>query len=63
MSESLVKNIEAFAKLRGESLRQVGINAGVGETSIYKWEKHDPNLGSVKKVAKYLGVDYKILLP
>lgn len=47
-----------------ESIKEaLEIMAGVGETSIYKWEKHDPNLGSVKKVAKYLGVDYKILLP
>lgn len=62
MSTKLIKNIEALGKMRGENLKQTGKNSGVGENVIYRWDKHEPKLSTIRKVADYLDVDYKILL-
>lgn len=62
MSTKLIKNIEALGKMRGENLKQIGKNSGVGENAIYRWDKHEPKLSTIRKVAGYLDVDYKILL-
>lgn len=59
---NLIKNVEALSKQKGKSIRQVGINSVIGETSIYRWDKNEPKLSTIMKVANYLGVDYKTLL-
>lgn len=63
MSKKLVENIRALAAAKGMTLKDVGKESGVGENSIYRWEKTEPKLSTLRKVAEVLGVDYKILLP
>jgi DNA-binding helix-turn-helix protein len=63
MSQELVESIKAIGKLQNKTLREIGLESGVGENAIYRWNKNEPRLSTLKKVADYLGVDYKIFLP
>ncbi|MCW8089627.1 MULTISPECIES: helix-turn-helix domain-containing protein [Lactobacillus] len=63
MSQELVESIRAIGKLQNKTLREIGLESGVGENAIYRWNKNEPRLSTLKKVADYLGVDYKIFLP
>lgn len=63
MSKKTIETIRALGKLRDEDLKEIGRNSGVGENAIYRWENHEPKISTLKKVADYLNVDYKILLP
>lgn len=59
----LVKTIQQLAKARGKTVKDVAREAGVGENAIYRWNKNEPKISTFKKVADYLGIDYKVLLP
>lgn len=63
LESSIIDKIEPLAKARGETLKEVGKNSGVGENSIYRWKVAEPKISSIKKVANYLNINYKILLP
>lgn len=63
MSKKTIDTIRALGNLRGEDLKKIGKNSGVGENAIYRWEDHEPKISTLKKVADYLNVDYKVLLP
>lgn len=63
LSRKTIETIKILGKMRNEDLKEIGRNSGVGENAIYRWEKHEPKISTLKKVADYLGVDYKILLP
>lgn len=63
MSRKTIEFIKALGKMRNESLKEIGKKSGVGENTIYRWEKHEPKISTLKKVADYLNVDYKSLLP
>lgn len=60
MSTKLIKNIEALGKMRGENLKQIGKNSGVGENAIYRWDKHEPKLSTITKCGWLLGSNYSI---
>lgn len=62
MSVSVVENIKRIAKEKEISVKKIGRESGVGENSIYRWDKHYPNLSSLNKVAGYLGVSIDKLL-
>ncbi|WP_334328408.1 helix-turn-helix domain-containing protein [Companilactobacillus sp. HBUAS59699] len=57
----LIDNIKRYAKLRGLSLKQTAIKAGMSENTIYGWKNHEPSKGSIMAVAKTLGVTYEDL--
>ena len=59
----IVPKIKKLAKLNGLTVKELAARAGVGETSIYRWDKNEPSIRSLKKVAAVLEVDYKVLLP
>ncbi|MBD8087669.1 helix-turn-helix transcriptional regulator [Limosilactobacillus sp. c11Ua_112_M] len=61
MTELLSK--QQLAKSQGKSLKDVGRESGVGENAIYRWNKVPSKIATLIKVAKALGVDYKLLLP
>lgn len=63
MSKNFTATIEQLAKSQGMSLKDVGRESGVGENAIYRWNKVPPKITTLIKVAKVLGVDYKLLLP
>lgn len=63
MSKRTVETIKALGKLRHESLKEIGKNSGVGENAIFRGTKTEPKISTLKKVADYLDIDYKILLP
>ncbi|MDK6268394.1 helix-turn-helix transcriptional regulator [Lactobacillus mulieris] len=63
MSEKLLQNVKNIAKENGLSIEQIGLGAGIGEKSIYRWDKVEPKLKTIIKVADFLGIDYKKLLP
>lgn len=60
---SLFKNIQQLAKAQGKTIKDVAHEAGVGENAIYRWNKNEPKISTLRKVADVLGVDYKVLLP
>lgn len=63
MSDKLVKTIEQLGQLQGKTLKEIGEESGVGANAIYRWNKNEPKISTLKKVADYLGIDYKVLLP
>lgn len=63
MSKDIVSTIDRLAKLQGMSLKEVGKKSGVGENAIFRWNKITPRITTLKKVANFLNIDYKLLLP
>lgn len=44
------------------TVKKIGKESGVGENAIYRWDKQNPNLSSLKKVSNYLNVSVDELL-
>lgn len=63
MSKDIVSTIERLAKLQGMSLKEVGKAFNGGENAIFRWNKVTPKIATLKKVANFLNIDYKLLLP
>lgn len=63
MSDKLIKTIKQLGQLQGKTLKEIGEELGVGANAIYRWNKNEPKISTLKKVADYLGIDYKVLLP
>lgn len=61
--DSVLSRIKKLSAMKGLTIKDLGLKAGIGENSIYRWGYSDPSLTSLKKVAKILEVDYKLLLP
>lgn len=55
-----IKRLHRFSN--GKPLADIGAAAGVG-TGLYRWDKIEPRLTSLVKVADVLGIDYRLLLP
>lgn len=62
MSMSIVTNIKKIASEKKLTIKQIGKESGVGENAIYRWDKQNPNLSSLKKVSNYLDVSVDELL-
>lgn len=62
MSISIVANIKKIASEKNLTIKQIGKESGVGENAIYRWDKQNPNLSSLKKVSRYLNVSVDELL-
>lgn len=62
MSMSIVANIKKIALEKNLTIKQIGKESGVGENAIYRWDKQNPNLSSLKKVSRYLNVSVDELL-
>ena len=63
MSKKLVNTIKQLGRLKGKTIKEIGEESGVGANTIYRWDKVEPKISTLKKVADYLDVDYKALLP
>lgn len=63
MLEETLNRIKKLSALKGMTIKELGVKAGIGENSIYRWAHIEPSISSLKKVAKVLEVDYKLLLP
>lgn len=59
---SIVANIKKIALEKNLTIKQIGKESGVGENAIYRWDKQNPNLSSLKKVSRYLNVSVDELL-
>ncbi|HAQ8564745.1 XRE family transcriptional regulator [Stenotrophomonas maltophilia] len=62
MMVSIVANIKSIAKEKELTIKQIGKDSGVGANAIYRWDKQNPNLASLKKVSNYLNVPIEELL-
>lgn len=62
MSMSIITNIKKIASEKNLTIKQIGKESGVGENAIYRWDKQNPNLSSLKKVSNYLEVSVDELL-
>lgn len=49
----IFENIRKRCKARGVSINAVEEAAGIGKNVIYKWQKGQPSLKSLKAVASY----------
>lgn len=54
--------IKEIATNQGMSIRKVERLSGLSNGIISKWDKHDPRVASVKKVADVLGVSIEKVL-
>lgn len=50
------EKIKIIANKRGISLKKLGSKAGLSENTIYSWQKKNPGIKSLEKVAKALNV-------
>ncbi|HFK2851602.1 helix-turn-helix transcriptional regulator [Enterococcus faecalis] len=62
MTMSIVANIKKIALEKNLTVKKIGKESGVGENAIYRWDKQNPNLSSLKKVSNYLNVSVDELL-
>ena len=62
MSVSIVANIKKIALEKNLTIKQIGKESGEGENAIYRWDKQNPNLSSLKKVSNYLNISIDELL-
>ena len=62
MSVSIMANIKKIALEKNLTIKQIGKESGVGENAIYRWDKQNPNLSSLKKVSNYLNISIDELL-
>lgn len=58
----IFNNIEAIAKKRNMTIRQVEIKAGLSNGSIGKWKTRSPHVNNLLAVAKALNVSVNTLL-
>lgn len=56
-----LEKIKHFSQ--GQSITEIGKHSGVSAMTIYRWNNQQPTLKKLIKVAKTLGVDYRLLLP
>ncbi|WP_421406146.1 helix-turn-helix domain-containing protein [Lacticaseibacillus paracasei] len=59
---SLYQRVKKVSKQRGLTLTQVSNKAGLGEKTIYKWQKQNPKAETIQKVADVLQVSVDYLL-
>lgn len=59
---NLLENTKLVAKKRGISLKELATKAGLGENSIYSWERSNPKAENLEKVADVLNVSTDYLL-
>lgn len=59
---SAFDNIKKYSKLRGLSLQEVAIQAGLSKNMIYQYKNINPKLDTLQKIAKVLGVSTDRLL-
>ncbi|MDD9138357.1 transcriptional regulator [Fructobacillus sp. CRL 2054] len=59
---TLLENTKKVAKLRGRSLSNVALQAGLSEKAIYLWDKNSPRSETLQKVADVLDVSTDYLL-
>ena len=62
MTMSIFANIKKIALEKNLTVKKIGKESGVGENAIYRWDKQNPNLSSLKKVSNYLNVSVDELL-
>lgn len=54
--------IRALAQKKGKSVRQVEIEAGIGNGAIEKWKTSSPRLDTLEKVANVLEIEVTDLI-
>ena len=59
---AIYSNVKAVCKSKGISIMKLETELGFARSSVYKWDKHQPGIEKIKKVADYLGVSMEYLL-
>lgn len=57
-----IESIREKARAEGLNLSQLEEKVGLGNGTIGKWNKADPNIGTLKKIADYFGVSIEYFL-
>ena len=58
----IYSNIKEACKKNGISVTKLEMDLGFARSSIYKWDKHQPAIGKIKKVSDYLNIPMEKLL-
>lgn len=58
----LLKTIETICKERGISIAKLEKESGLGNATVRGWDVSTPSVGTISKVADYLGVTIDYLL-
>lgn len=59
---AIYDNVKHLAEMRGMSIRQIELQAGLSNGSISKWNNSKPDVFKVRSVAKILNVTIDDLL-
>ena len=51
-----LERIKLLAKQRGITLKELASKVGIGENSLYRWDKTSPQSDKLQKVADYFDV-------
>ena len=57
-----LERIKLLAKQRGITLKELASKVGIGENSLYRWDKTSPQSDKLQKVADYFDVSTDYLL-
>lgn len=52
----LTGNIKKLCRLKGISVQQLEAECGFGKSTLYRWDRVQPSLDKVMRVAKYFNV-------
>ena len=52
----IYNNIKAVCKSRGVSISKLEEDLGFTRSILYKWDRHQPSIGNLKKVADYFNI-------
>ena len=55
----IYSNIKEACKKKGISVTKLEMDLGFARSSIYKWDKHQPAIGKIKKVSDYLNFQWR----
>lgn len=58
----LFDNVKALCKEKGISITKLEDDLGFARSSVCKWNRNEPGIRKVQKVADYLGVPIEKLL-
>jgi transcriptional regulator with XRE-family HTH domain len=59
---ALVGRIKELCTLKSIKIEELGKEIGIGEKSIYRWDKNSPSTDKLEKVADYFDVSIDYLL-
>ncbi|GAB2025850.1 helix-turn-helix transcriptional regulator [Lactovum odontotermitis] len=59
---TVLDRLKELAKKRGKSIKEIAVELGFGESTVYRWDKMNPRGADLEKFADYFHVTVDYLL-